>query len=244
MGETERVRLERGYVLHQRAWLNTSQLLECITEHHGVIGLVARGSRRRASGRRAALQPFTPLRLSWTRRTELGRLIQVEFAGPALELAGDGLFAGFYVNELSLRLMARGDPNDEAYSCYSHCLADLAAASAAARSVRLFELRLLEALGYGIDLQHDVETGQSIRPDWRYRFRPEHGFSRCDAPADAAETYGGRELLSLREERLDDPESLRAARRLLARSLEIYLGGRPLRTRSILEDVMARKLNR
>ena len=244
MAERERVQLERGFVLHQRAYLNTSQLLECLTERHGVIGLVAQGSRRRSSGRRAVLQPFSPLRLSWIRRTDLGRLTGVEAAGPAFELSGDSLFAGFYVNELLLRLMGRGDPNETVHSCYSRCLASLATASATARAVRLFELRLLRALGYGIELEHDVETGQPIRSEGRYRFQPEHGFSPCGGSEATAETYGGAELISLREERLDDAVSLRAAKRLLAQSLSIYLGDRPLRTRSILEEVVARELNR
>ena len=243
MAERERVQLERGFVLHQRAYLNTSQLIECLTERHGVIGLVAQGSRRRSSGRRAVLQPFWPLRLSWIRRTDLGRLTGVEAAGPALELAGDNLFAGFYVNELVMRLMARGDANEAAYSCYSRCLADLATVSATARTVRLFELRLLQALGYGIDLEHDVDTGNPIHPDDRYRFRPEHGFSPCSETGAAAESYRGNELISLREERLEDARSLRAAKRLLTQSLNIYLGERPLRTRAILEDVIARELN-
>ena len=243
MAERERVQLERGFVLHQRAYLNTSQLVECLTERHGVIGLVAQGSRRRSSGRRAVLQPFWPLRLSWVRRTDLGRLTGVEAAGPALDLSGDNLFAGFYVNELVMRLMARGDANEAAYSCYSRCLAELASASAAARTVRLFELRLLRALGYGIDLEHDVDTGKPIQPDGRYRFWPEHGFSHCGETGAAAESYSGNELISLREERLEDARSLRAAKRLLAQSLNIYLGDRPLRTRAILEEVIARELN-
>ena len=243
MAERERVQLERGFVLHQRAYLNTSQLIECLTAHHGVIGLVAQGSRRRSSGRRAVLQPFSPLRLSWTRRTDLGRLTGVEAAGPALGLAGDGLFAGFYVNELVMRLMARGDANEAAYSCYSRCLADLVTATATARAVRLFELRLLHALGYGIELEYDVDTGTPIRPDGRYRFQPEHGFSSCVEPGRGADSYRGSELISLREERLDDARSLRAAKRLLTQSLNVYLGERPLRSRSILEDVIARELN-
>ena len=105
-------------------------------------------------------------------------------------------------------------------------------------------MRLLRALGYGIELEHDVETGKPIRSEGRYRFQPEHGFSPCGGSEAAGETYGGAELISLREERLDDAVSLRAAKRLLAQSLSIYLGDRPLRTRSILEEVVARELNR
>ena len=242
MTDRESVQLERGFVLHQRPYLNTSQLLDCLTEHHGVVALVAQGSRRPSSGRRAVLQPFAPLYLSWVRRTSLGRLTHVEAVCPAAGLSGDALFAGFYANELLLRLMARGDPNEAVYSCYSRCLADLAAASAAARTVRLFELRFLQALGYGIGLEYDAETGEPIRADECYRFQPEHGFSLHSGPVDAADTYGGRELISLREERLDDRHSLRAAKRLLRRALDVYLGERPLRTRLILEELFAREL--
>ena len=242
MTERESVQLERGFVLHHRDYLNTSQILECLTEHHGVIGLVAKGSRRRSSGRRAALQPFAPLHLSWVRRTELGSLTHVELIGPSAGLSGRALFAGFYTNELLLRLMARGDPNEAVFSCYSRCLAELATAPAAARALRFFELRLLQALGYGLGLETDMDTGEPIRADGRYRFQPEHGFSLCSGPADAADTYGGQELMSLREERLNDRDSLSAAKRLLRRALNVYLGERPLRTRSILEDVFAREL--
>ena len=242
MSERECVQLERGFVLHQRAYLNTSQLLDCLTEHHGVIGLVAKGSRRRSSGRRAALQPFAQLRLSWIRRSELGSLTHVEPTGPSAVLAGKALFAGFYANELLLRLMARGDPNKAVFSCYSRCLTDLANSSSTARTLRLFELRLLKALGYGLGLETDVDTGEPIRAEGRYQYQPEHGFSHCSGSSGAAETYAGQALISLREESLDDRRSLIAARQLLRRALSVYLGERPLRTRLILEDVFAREL--
>ena len=39
---------------------------------------------------------------------------------------------------------------------------------------------------------------------------------------------------------LDDPESLRAAKRLLSTVLRNYLGERPLKTRAVFEDIAAR----
>ena len=64
MSEREQVLLEPAFVLHQRPYRNTSQLLECVTASHGRVGLVARGSRGSRGGQRALLQPFVPLRLS------------------------------------------------------------------------------------------------------------------------------------------------------------------------------------
>ena len=244
MTDRETVQLEAGFVLHQRPYLNTSQLVDCLTENHGVVTLVARGSRRPQGGQRAVLQPFSSLYLSWVRRGELGRLTHAESKPPALHLSGEALLAGFYLNELLLRLMARGDPNAAVYSCYSRCVADLASLPDTARTLRLFELRFLEALGYGLALEHDVETGEAIRPDGQYRFEPEHGFTAQETSESGPDVFSGRDLICIREERLDDESSLRAAKRLLKRALRVYLGERPLSTRSVLQDVYGRGLER
>jgi hypothetical protein len=49
-------------------------------------------------------------------------------------------------------------------------------------------------------------------------------------------------LISLREQRLDDEASLRAAQRLLGRALKAHLGERPLKSRMVLQDIVSRGL--
>ena len=242
MSDREQVQLERAYVLHQRAYRNTSQILDCLSEQHGLVSLVAQGSRRAYKGQRAILQPFLPLRLSWVRRGELGRLTHVELERAGVPLTGRSLLAGFYLNELLLRLMARGDPNAAIFSCYSRCLSDLATRSSVPRALRLFELRLLQALGYAVELEHDVETGEAIQPDLAYQFEAERGAHVYAGPANGEETYLGRDLIALREETLADEQSLRAAKRLLTRLLSVYLGERPLKTRSVMREIVGRGL--
>ncbi|MBH98030.1 MAG: DNA repair protein RecO [Rhodospirillaceae bacterium] len=240
MTEREIVRLEPGFVLHMRPYKNTSQLLDCLTENHGVITLIAQGSRRSRSDRRVVLQPFSLLQLSWIRRGELGRLTQAEAVSSTLALSGEEVLAGFYLNELLLRLMGREDPNPLVFSCYSRCLSDLSGLSNTPRAVRLFELRLLQALGYGIELQEDAETGKAINSESFYEFKPEHGFTLRNTPDKGPYIFKGCELISLREECLNDRQSLKAAKRLLDLVLRVYLGNRPLSTRSVLKDVYAR----
>lgn len=243
MSEREEVLLAQGFVLHQRPFRNTSQIVDCLTAQHGRVGLVAQGARRQGSGRRALLQPFVPLRLSWIRRGDLGRLTEVEVAGHALALEGDGLLGGFYVNELVLRLSVRGDGNSEVYSCYSACLSALAGRrGSVARALRLFELDLLRALGYGLELEHDTQTGEPLRPDGRYVFEHESGPRAAMSVAEEQGAYWGRELLSLNGGQLEDRDSLRAARRLLAQALDVYLGERPLRSRAVLREIVERGL--
>ena len=237
MTERERVLLERGFVLHHRPYRNSSQIVECLTADHGRVGLVAQGSRRAANGRRAHLQPFVPLRLSWTRRGDLGRLTDVEPDAADFALCGQALLAGYYVNELVMYLSARGDPNGEVFACYEDCLLALARGSPLARTVRLFELGLLRGLGYGLELERDASTGDPLQPDCRYVFELEHGPRRADAASDGT-AYLGRELMSLHSRSLDDRDSLRAAKRLLGRVLDAYLGQRRLKTRAVLEDIV------
>lgn len=241
MTEREQVLLETGFVLHQRPYRNASQLLECLTATHGRVGLVARGSRETKSRQRALLQPFVQLRLSWLRRGELGRLIGVEPEAPSFALDSHRLLAGYYSNELLLRLLARGDPNSEVFSCYSRCLARLATGESTPRTLRVFELDLLGALGYGLELEGDAATGEPLTPERHYRFELESGPRAVERESDP-EAYAGRDLISLRERALDDEASLRSAQRLLGRVLKAYLGDRPLKSRMVLQDIVSRGL--
>jgi DNA repair protein RecO (recombination protein O) len=240
MSEREEVLLEPGYVLHQRPYRNTSLILDCLTGAYGRLSLVAQGARRPGSRQSALLQPFCRVRLSWVRRSEMGRLTNVEADGRALALKGDALLAAFYLNELLLRLVPVGDQNEEILSCYSSCLDQLAETQAAARALRLFELELLEALGYRVDLDQDFRTGKPIAPDCDYIFEHEGGLTACDVHP-KMETFSGRHLISLREQRLDESESLNAAKRLLGGILRLHLGARPLRTRQVMREIYERK---
>jgi DNA repair protein RecO (recombination protein O) len=242
MSEREEVLLEPAFVLHQRPYANTSRIIDCLTPTRGRVGLVARGSRRLSSEQRALLQPFVGLRVSWLRRGELGRLTYVEAATATHELTGDDLLAGFYMNELVLRLLARGDANAEVFSCYSACLQELGARAGTARTLRLFELSLLRALGYGLELAHDFQSGEPLREEWTYVFEPDSGPRRASVET-ASESFRGKDLISLRERMLADAESLRAAKVLLGRALAVHLGSRPLKTRSVLKAIIDRGLN-
>jgi DNA repair protein RecO (recombination protein O) len=169
----------------------------------------------------------------------MGRLTEIEAGSPTTELTGDSLLAGFYLNELLLRLVPRGDQNDAVVNCYSSCLDRLTESRRVARALRIFELALLEALGLGIDLERDCRTGEAIQAERCYVFEHEGGLTLAGADV-TRDALSGRHLISLREHELDDVESLRAAKRLLGGILQNQLGERPLRTRQVLRDIVAR----
>src|SRR5262245_32573028 len=111
-----RLTAEPASVLHTRPWRETSLLVEALSEQHGRIGLVARGVQGpKRHVLRAALQPFQHIRVDALLRGELARLIAAEALDAAPRLHGEAALAGFYVNELLLRLVPRGDPLPELF---------------------------------------------------------------------------------------------------------------------------------
>ena len=100
-----RVELEPAYILHTRSYRETSQIIEVFTPGFGRAGLVAKGARRPKSAFRGILNPFQPLRVSWSGRGELATLTQAEAVSVADVMPGSSVMAGFYVNELLLKLL-------------------------------------------------------------------------------------------------------------------------------------------
>src|SRR5689334_15045703 len=114
--------LQPAYILHTRAYRDTSLLLEVLTQDYGRVSLVARGVRNSRMRLRSILQPFIPLLLSMQGRSELKLLISAEMNGLSLSLRGDCLLSGFYLNELLVRSLQKEDPHPELYILYQKTL--------------------------------------------------------------------------------------------------------------------------
>lgn len=229
----ERVALSPVYVLHQRPWRETSRIVEIWSRDYGRLGLVARGARRPRSPFRSLLQPFAPLLASWTQRGELGNLTGLEAAGPATIIRGRALMAGFYLNELLLRLFPREDPHPALYERYASALDGLGTRRTAP-VLRIFEKHLLDAMGYGLLLTHAAADEAAVLPDGRYRYDLDSGPVPAAGAAGAGLLIDGRALLALHHEALDDADDLRAAKRLLRAALERHLDGRALKTSGVM----------
>lgn len=225
----QRVLLTPCYLLHRRAYGDTSAILELFSREHGRVGVIARGVRGGRGRRRAQLQGFAELRVSWQGRGELHTLTDVELAGRYRPLAGPRLVSGFYLNELLLRLLRRDDPHPQLYDAYGAVVAALQEGADEDVVLRLFEKRLLEELGYGLILDHDI-AGAPVLAEGRYRYRLEAGPE--PVAGEGPEVYSGAALLALAEERAE-PAMLRELRPLMRRALSLYLGERPLKSREL-----------
>ena len=231
-----RVELTPGYLLHHRPWRDTSRILEVLSREHGRLTLFARGVRGPAAKLAPVLQPFQPLLLSWSGRGEAPQLTGAERAQACPPLPSGCLLAAFYLNELLLRLTTCHDPQPELYDQYHGTLEALRAGAPLEPRLRIFEKRLLEVLGYGLDLSAEAHTGKRIEARGYYHFRDKQGL--LPAAADAGGALAGSSLLSLARESLSGARELEDARRLLHAALGDCLEGRPLATRAVAKSMV------
>jgi DNA repair protein RecO (recombination protein O) len=233
-----RIQLTPGYILHHHPYRDTSRILEVITREHGRITVFARGVRGPKARLSSILQPFQMLLLSWTGRGEAAQLTGAESAQPVAPLPPSCLMAAFYLNELLLKLTTRHDPLPVLFDAYHLALENLRQGAVLEPELRVFEKRLLEAVGYGLDLGSEAQTGKRIEPHQYYHFRPEQGLVATVAEASGA--LAGHSLIGLANEHLEGARELEDSRRLLQAALAQCLEGRPLATRMVAKAVARR----
>jgi DNA repair protein RecO (recombination protein O) len=229
-----RVLLQPGYILHHRPYRDTSRILEVLSRDHGRLTLFARGVRGPKPRFGGVLQPFGLLLLSYQAGREAGQLTGAESAESAESASGlpaGSLLAGFYLNELLLKLTTRHDPVPEVFELYQRALAGLGSGTRAERVLRVFEKRLLEAVGYGLDLTTEARTGKAVEAGRFYRFRATEGlFPAAGAEPDA---LAGSSLLELAREEPTEGRALEDARRVLQAAIAERLEGKELTTRKV-----------
>lgn len=223
--------MQSAYVLHARAYRDTSLLIDLFTEHGERISAIARGARsnRRGSSQRSILQPFQPLWITLSGAAELKLLRQVESRASAVPLQRQGLFSGFYVNELLCRLLHRDDPHPDLFFEYERVLQQLLVLDQLDIALRQFELRLLEELGYGIDFTVDAE-GMPIDERAFYRFDPSRGLSVVSA--DVSIGLSGHALHEFFAGNYTT-EARRTLKWLCRVALQPHLGEKPLQSRAL-----------
>jgi DNA repair protein RecO (recombination protein O) len=256
--------MDKGYVLHTYPYRETSLILQAWTEKHGRLGLVAKGARRPKSAQRAVLVPFQPLALDWFGRGELRTLKTAEPTAPATPLAGQALLSAFYLNELLLKLTTRDDPHEGLFAAYDEAITALRAmsrvsvvpATAGTQSIgpppargrqelvepvlRRFELKLLQEVGYALELTREAGTHAPIVAEREYLYVVERGPIPApeggETPMNAVRLRG-LTLLELDRGHLEDAATVAQAKSLMRLLINHSLNGQELATRAMVRDL-------
>ena len=214
-----------GYVLHQRAYRENSKLVNFLSFEAGRVDGVARQS---------ISSLYQPTLLFATGKSSLKSFAKAESVGSAITLIGDALFAGFYLNELLVRLLPHQEPLPDVVSAYAAALQALAEQQPLIATLRRFELVLLEQLGYAIDFQSDW-LGQPIIPHALYRYQRGEGFS-LNSSGETGESLLAVENFQSSQPKSIDPshsDCLAMLTRVMRNALAAQLGDKPLKSRTL-----------
>lgn len=235
IGSVARQERQPVFVLHTYPFKETSLVVEFFSRDFGRIAAVAKGARRPRSAMRGMLQAFQPLQATWSGKSELRNLHALEWGEGLLLLNGEALMCGFYLNELLLRLLAREDAHGELFAYYAQTLRVLAGGGEVAATLRRFELRLLQQLGYAPSLREDAH-GAAIEPAAGYCYVAERGALR-EGRGETGVQLAGKTLLDMAGEDYTDPVTQQQSKQLMRALLAHHLGDKPLYTRQLLMDL-------
>lgn len=217
-----------AYLLHARAYRETSAIVELLTLEHGRVAGVARGVR---GGRRPQpIEAFCLMEIGWRGRGSLVTVTGRE-AVQRWHLTGRALFAGMYVNELLVRSLRPAEAAPNLFRAYQMALGRLASEDDLEPPLRVFEKRLLFELGYGPTFDFESISGAAVVDDRAYVFAEGEGFRVAGAAAENA--FPGRVLKDIARDRYEAKDVRRAAKIILRRALRPHLGPRPLAAREL-----------
>lgn len=223
-----------AYVLHRRAYRETSYLVDFFSRQTGKVSAVAKGVRNSKSDRKSLLQPFQPLRIQLSGKSELKNLTQAESQAPAITLQGDALFCGMYVNELTNRIMPAGLESELLYDAYTTSLAALAVSEDTQMALRRYEFSLLTEMGLMPDWGLDARQETPVEPDRWYRYESDEGM--VATASDDKQRISGTTLLMLANGEWQ-ADSRRAAKHLSRQILTPLLGPKPLKSRELFASL-------
>ena len=94
-------------------------------------------------------------------------------------------------------------------------------------------MRLLQAAGFGMQLDHEHVTKRPLSPDVSYVYLPESGPVRRESlPGTSEEPVSGAALLALKSGEIGE-QHLRELKRLMRKLIRFYLGDREIKSQSL-----------
>ena len=217
-----------AWVLHKQWSGDTSARVVFFTRDYGLVHCYYKGGR--TPKKQALLQAFTPLWLTMDVRGDAYFVRQLEIAAPTVPLVGQRLFAALYMNELLYYLLKPLDPSIVMHEVYPQALETLAKATdrlAIEAVLRRFEWTLLRASGYPMSLTHEAISGKRIVDEGYYQFIVGEGFRV------AAQGIRGVDILAMSKDRLEEPEVLRIAKKIMRIAIDHVLEGREIKARGL-----------
>ena len=224
---------EPCFLLHARSFGATSIIADVFTASSGKVSIMAKGAKNPRSKFFGHLLPFSALRIIVTGKSEMKTLTEIDsnFISQSVKGPHD-LYTYLYVNELMMRLLPKGLPNQELYDLYKNFV-ELARADAISEfDLRIFELDLLDVLGYGINFDTDSKENSEFKDSIIYSYMPEKGFHH----AGDTKGFSSNEISALKNRTLEGFDKLKL-KQLLQVAISSCLDGRELSSRDFFKKI-------
>ncbi len=236
------VNTQIAYILHKRDYRETSSILDVLTKDYGRVSLMARGCRGKRSKIAGNLMLFTPLVVSWQGKGNLPYLKSIERADlKAPVLKNKSLLSALYINELLMYFLHKHDVHETIFEQYHHCLYALENSNNIEIALREFEIKLLELLGFGLNLYAEADSGELILADAMYLYYLEHGPVKSADRNENVPQISGNCLLALSSEQYqiiaDNRLYLSELKRLMRFVINHHLGSKKLKSRELFKPV-------
>ncbi|MDF1583336.1 MAG: DNA repair protein RecO [Methyloprofundus sp.] len=221
--------LEACFLLHHKPYQESSVLIDVLTQNSGKISLIAKGVRQQKAKYLGLLRPFLPLNISYTGAGGLKLLNHAEAGNSEMILPGINTYCGFYLNELIRYFVPIDEPYPDIFLAYFTCLQQLKTQQPIEAALRNFEVQLMQALGYELQLQYDCFTDKPIKPDLSYRFDLEQG-----ASVDPQGKISGATLIAMHRGTYTEQNQLNEAKWLMRQVIDFHLQGKILQSRNLI----------
>ena len=229
---------EPAYLIHQRPYSETSQIINLFSRHYGRVDAIAKGSKRPKSKFKSFLQPFSPILDSWSGRSQLKTLRSVDISsGKQSNVSKKHLMSAFYLNELILSFLTTADPYPDLFDAYSLAINNLSNADSSEIILREFEIQLLTEIGYAINFQTEAMSSKKIEPNLSYRFIAEEGFVSSVTSSARDTLIKGSVIQSIDRKDFSQPQTMRAAKRIIRESVKYHLSGKELNTKKVVKSL-------
>ena len=223
------------FILHRRNFSESSFILEIFSRNYGRISLIAKGAKQNKNYRGINFDLYQKYNISWISKSELGTLTGIDIISLMNPFVAEKAITGFYINEIILKLLHKDEPHIELFDIYELTLNKLFSNENEKIILRYFEKQLLQSLGYGISLDHDIKTGLSIMPTCEYYYKIDSGPSSEVLPPDEGMKISGKTLSELNNETLSDDINISEAKNLLSMILRKHLN-QPLESRKLYKS--------
>ncbi|MDG2174640.1 MAG: DNA repair protein RecO [Gammaproteobacteria bacterium] len=242
------IELQPAFLLHSRPFRDSSLLLDFLTPDYGRVSAIARGGRSAKSKNKSLLQPFTPIQVSMSGKSDLKTLRTVELRSGSIALTGERLFSALYMNEIIVRLFQGHESNPNFFNTYEQCLLHLTCDESPEPVLRQFEMALLDSLGYGIDFSTEANSQTPIEEKCWYYFQEGSGFVKAqiqepDKPKEEGSNsvYRGEALLNIHARNFNHANTCQTAKNVIRGILNNQLGPNPLCSRALFKSLSSRQ---